>query len=156
MARQTSKGRGAAVSLGILPDLIGFHIRMAYIADTRGFLATVGDLDIAPGRMGMLAVLEANPGISQNQLAQAIRLDRSTLVPVLDGMEVRGLVERRPHPDDRRTNALWLTEGGAALLRKLKKLVAKHEDQLMGALSAEERAELFRLLKKLSSPPEPE
>ena len=63
---------------GILPELIGYRLRLAQQAVFRDFAAQVGEL--SPGRAGMLLLIEANPGVPQGRLAEAVRLDRSTMV----------------------------------------------------------------------------
>jgi DNA-binding MarR family transcriptional regulator len=98
---------------GILPGLIGYRLRLAQQAVFRDFAASVGEL--SPGRAGMLLMIESNPGVAQGRLAEAVHLDRSTMVGVVDSLEERGLIERR-RGEDRRTNGLWLTPacGGAS------------------------------------------
>ena len=60
-------------------------------------------------------IIDANPGLTQQALADAAHLDRSTVVTVLDKLEDRALVER--HAADRRSNGLFLTSNGTSLLR---------------------------------------
>lgn len=133
---------------GILPDLLGYQLRLAQLAVFRDFSDKTGDLGVSPGRFGMLVLIEANPGVTQSRLARAVGLDRSTMVAVLDQLEDRGCVERR-QGEDRRTNGLWLTKGGKALLAKMKRRVAAHEQRLAERLTADEWAVLKRLLAKL-------
>ena len=78
---------------GVLPSLLGYRLRLAQQAVFRDFAASVGEL--SPGRVGILLLLEANPGVTQSRLAQAVSLDRSTMVGVVDMLEGRGLIERR-------------------------------------------------------------
>lgn len=132
----------------MLPDLLGYQLRLAQLAVFRDFSETAGDLGVSPGRFGMLVLIEANPGITQSRLARAVGLDRSTLVAVLDQLEDRALLERR-QGDDRRTNGLWLTKDGKALLAKMRRRVTAHEARLAERLSAEEWSTLRRLLAKL-------
>jgi DNA-binding MarR family transcriptional regulator len=138
------------IGLGMLPELIGYHVRLAQMAVFADFERSLGTLDLSPGLFGLLVIIEANPGLRQIQLAAAARLDRSTLVPALDKLEARGLVERRAAPDDRRSNGLFLTQPGAGLLQRAKAIVRDHEQRIAGALSAEERAVLVRFLDRLA------
>lgn len=133
----------------LLPDLVGFQLRMAQVAIFKDFSADIGELDITPGLFGVLVLIDANPDLKQSDLARAAHLDRSTVVTVIDNLERRQLVERRTSPTDRRSNALRLTPTGRGLLRKLKKRVAAHEERLAARLTAAERAELVRLLQKI-------
>jgi DNA-binding MarR family transcriptional regulator len=136
----------AALDLGMLPGLLGYRLRLAQRAVFEDFAASVGHAEVSPGLFGILIIVEANPGLKQSQLAAAAHLDRSSLVPVLDKLEARGHVTRRPSTDDRRVNGLWLTPAGAALLRTLKRKVLAHEQRVMRGMSETQRAQLFDLL----------
>jgi DNA-binding MarR family transcriptional regulator len=72
------------------------------------------------------------------------------MVGVVDTLEERGLIERR-RGEDRRTNGLWLTRSGRALLARLKRRIEFHERRVAARLSAAERAQLLVLLEKLSA-----
>jgi DNA-binding MarR family transcriptional regulator len=133
---------------GLLPELLGYQLRLAQVAVFRDFGRTVGPLGISPGRVGMLLLVEANPGIAQSRLAAAVNLDRSTMVPVLDALEATGWLERRPGPD-RRTKGLWLTGSGKRFLARIKTRVREHEMRIAARLSEAERRELIRLLAAL-------
>ena len=132
---------------GVLPTLLGYRLRLAQQAVFRDFASSVAEL--SPGRVGILLLLEANPGVTQGRLAQAVSLDRSTMVGVVDMLESRGLIERR-RGRDRRTNGLWLTAEGRALVARLKRRIQAHERRVAARLSAQERAQLLSLLEKLS------
>jgi DNA-binding MarR family transcriptional regulator len=131
---------------GLLPSLLGYRLRLAQQAVFRDFASSVGEL--SPGRVGILLLLEANPGVAQGRLAQAVSLDRSTMVGIVDMLEERGLIARR-RGEDRRTNGLWLTEEGRALVARLKRRIQAHERRVAGRLTAQERAQLLALLEKL-------
>jgi len=132
---------------GPLPGLLGYRLRLAQQAVFRDYAAAVPEA--SPGRAGILFLIEANPGVSQSRLAQAVGLDRSTLVGVLHGLEARELVERR-RGEDRRTNGLWLTRAERALVASLKRRIRVHERRVASRLSAAERAQLLALLEKLA------
>src|SRR5688572_29415923 len=132
---------------GILPSLLGYRLRRAQQAVFRDFASSVAEL--SPGRVGILLLLEANPGVTQGRLAQAVSLDRSTMVGVVDMLEGRGLIERR-RGADRRTNGLWLTVEGRAMVARLKRRIQAHERRVAARLSAQERVQLLALLAKLS------
>jgi DNA-binding MarR family transcriptional regulator len=136
-------------ALGVLPQLLGYQLRLAQRAVFADFAEAMGAEGISPGLFGMLVIIESNPGLKQTELAQAAHLDRSSIVPVVDKLEARGLVARRTSSEDRRVNGLWLTEQGVALLRRLKRRVATHERRLTRNLTAQERAQLVELLGKI-------
>jgi DNA-binding MarR family transcriptional regulator len=132
---------------GILPGLLGYRLRLAQQAVFRDFAASVSE--VSPGRLGVLLLIEANPGVTQGRLARAVALERSTMVGVVDTLEARRLIERR-RGTDRRTNGLWLTRAGRTLLVRLKRRIQVHEDRVAAGLSTAERRELLALLEKLS------
>jgi DNA-binding MarR family transcriptional regulator len=71
------------------------------------------------------------------------------MVGLVDKLEERALIERR-RGEDRRTNGLWLTRSGRALVVHLKRRIALHERRVAAKLTAAERSELIALLEKLS------
>ncbi len=142
--------RGAAdIAFGVLPSLIGYQLRQAQLAIFSDFQESIGAQAITPGLFGVLVVIDANPGLKQTTLARAIHLDRSTVVSVIDKLEARKLVARRQADGDRRSNALWLTSDGKALLGKLTGLVRAHEERLVAGFSQADRARLARLLQRI-------
>ena len=143
--------RGDGLDHGILPDLIGYQLRLAQLAVFRDFERTVSDLGVSPGRVGVLVLINGNAGITQSRLAEAVGLDRSTLVPVLDDLERRGLVERR-RGMDRRTNGLSLTASGKRLLGRVKRRIEAHERRMVSGMTEKEREQLVALLARLRSP----
>ena len=132
---------------GVLPELIGYRLRVAQQAVFRDFAATVGE--VSPGRAGILLLIDANPGVTQGRLAEAVHLDRSTMVGVVDALEERGVIERR-RGLDRRTNGLWLTRSGRALVARLRQRIERHERRVASGLTDVERAQLLELLGKLA------
>jgi len=137
----------ASLAQGALPGLLGYRLRLAQQAVFRDFAASVQGL--SPGRVGLLILIDANPGITQSHLAEAVARDRSTMVGLIDLLERRSLVERR-RGDDRRTNGLWLTRSGRRLLARALRRIAAHERRIASRLSAAERRRLLRLLGKIS------
>jgi DNA-binding MarR family transcriptional regulator len=137
---------------GLLRGLLGYHLRLAHVAVFQNFGRTVGEADISVPQLGTLLLIEANPGVSQSALAEALRFDRSTLVQIIDRLEGRGLVRRETSARDRRSHALTLTAAGSRLLVTLKGLVRLHEAEIAASLSEAERATLLALLERLHSP----
>jgi DNA-binding MarR family transcriptional regulator len=140
-ARQTLKR-------GLLAGLLGYRLRVAQQAVFRDFARQIPDA--SPGHAGILLLIDANPGVTQSRLAQAVGIDRSTLVGVLHALQARDLVERR-RGDDRRTNGLWLTRAGRTLASSLKQRIRVHERRVASALTSAERAQLLHLLEKLAA-----
>jgi len=140
-------GTATLLRPGILPGLLGYRLRLAQQAVFRDFAQSVPE--VSPGRVGVLLLIEANPGVTQGRLARAVALERSTMVGVVDTLEARGLIERR-RGADRRTNGLWLTRAGRSRLARIKRRIEVHEQRVASRLSAAERKALLALLEKLA------
>ena len=131
---------------GLLSGLLGYRLRVAQQAVFRDFARSIPEA--SPGRVGILLLIDANPGVTQSRLAQAVGIDRSTMVGVLHALQARELIERR-RGEDRRTNGLWLTRTGRGLVASLKQRIRTHERRVASRLSVEERAHLLAMLEKL-------
>ncbi len=138
------------VARGLLPRLIGYQLRRAQVAMFRDFARRVTAAeDITPALFGMLQVIAANPGLAQSRLAEAMGVERSAIVKVVDQLEARDLIARQPSPRDRRSHSLHLTAAGQDRLARLEELVLAHEAEFAGRLSPEEQAQLLSLLDRL-------
>ena len=147
MARPSLK----SLDRGVLPSLLGYVLRRtqsAVFADFAGTFAKAGEA-LTPGEFGLLVLVERNAGLSQMALARALGIDRSTLVPILNRLQARGLLVRRPSPSDGRTHALDLTPAGDKALAKYARLVKAHERRIASGLSAPEARTLIELLEKV-------
>ncbi|MGH8706164.1 MAG: MarR family winged helix-turn-helix transcriptional regulator [Burkholderiales bacterium] len=144
-----AKRRSGAGTLdqGALPGLLGYRLRLAQQVVFSDFAASVQGL--SPGRIGLLILIDANPGVAQSRLAEAARRDRSTMVGALDQLEGRGLLERR-RGVDRRSNGLWLTRPGRAFLARALRSIAAHERRIATRLSVAERRQLLALLGRIA------
>jgi len=149
----TTGKAGQALDMGVLPRLLGYHLRCAQVAMFQHFNSRLGEYGISPPQLGALVLIEANPGISQSAIADALRFDRSTLVQIIDRLEDRGLVMREVSPHDRRSHALKLTEVGSETLAGLKKLALDHDAALAEDLSDQEREDLMGLLRRIYDAP---
>jgi DNA-binding MarR family transcriptional regulator len=134
---------------GLLPDLLGYHLRRAQSAVFQDFAATMNGANVTPGQFGVLALIEANTGLSQTRLAEILGIDRSTLVAVIDKLERHGLVERAARPNDRRSHALKLSRQGQSRFAALARMVKKHETRIARRLSTRERETLIDLLQRI-------
>lgn len=135
---------------GILPTLLGYQLRRAQQRMFQHFAASVGDLGVTPGQVGLLVMIGANPGVSQAALAKALGVERASLGETVGRLVAGGHLQRRPSPVDRRSHALHLTAGGEALLERLLPRIREHETAAAARLSAQERSTLRRLLRRLA------
>ncbi|MBM3649974.1 MAG: MarR family transcriptional regulator [Alphaproteobacteria bacterium] len=151
MSRPPAKQRPAPLDRGLLPSLLGYVLRRAQSAVFDDFAATFAAAGEAttPGEFGLLVLVDRNAGLSQMTLARALGIDRSTLVPILDRLQGRGLLVRRRSPTDGRTHALALTPQGAKALARYARLVRRHEQRIAARLSAAEIRTLIDLLERV-------
>jgi DNA-binding MarR family transcriptional regulator len=84
-------------------------------------------------------------------------IDRSTMVSLIDQLESAGLAKRRPSARDRRAREIAITPKGRRLLQRSRRMILETEDEVLARLTAEERGELERLLRRAleSAPPQP-
>ncbi len=144
--------RRTHVDYDLLLTLVGYQVRRAQLAVFDDFAATMKPLGLTPGQLGVLVLVRANPGLKQTEIGSALGFDRSSFVALLDRLEARALVVRRPSPHDRRSHALHLSDEGVRLLERAQPLLKKHEAQIAPTLSPAERATLLTLLAKIRNP----
>ena len=102
-----------AFNFDLLPGLIGYNLRKAQTAVFQDFSLSLKDWNITLGQFGVLVIVQVNIGLNQTTLGNAIGIDRSTVVAVIDKLEARGLVERTLTLSDRRSYAFQLSPDGA-------------------------------------------
>ena len=144
-------GAGPDISLGILPGLLGYQLRHANLKVVGGFAERIAPHNVTAAQFGLLVLVAANPGATQAALARAFGTDRSAMVRLIDRLEAAGLVDRRAREGDRRSNAIVLTERGAALLETLKREVRAFEDRVTACLTGEETETLLALLRRINA-----
>jgi len=99
----------------------------------------------------VLVALADEPVRTQAALADAIRADKTRIIPVLDDLQQRGLIERSPDPADRRSHLLSLTTAGRHVHRAARSGIRTYERRLLDRLSPAERSGLLAALAVLSS-----
>lgn len=140
----------APAALGHLDHVLGYVLRRAQIAVFNDFRRAFAEHDISPTQYAVLSIIADQPGLRQGDVSAALGIKRTNFVAVLDELERRGLARRQAVADDRRSRALFLTDDGAALAERLRKLNAAHELRLASALPAGQAETLIELLKKLT------
>jgi DNA-binding MarR family transcriptional regulator len=103
-----------------------------------------------------LNYLREHEGLSQQAMAEALHMDANSCVLLLNDLEAAGLAERRRDPHDRRRHTVALNPAGRRALERAERALESVEDDVLGALDAEERAMLRRLLARaLEGTPRP-
>ena len=138
------------VDLGVLNEHVGYFARRLQVWIFQDFGRMLAKYDIRPAQFSVLVVIEANPGLSQADLADALGIQRPRLVLVLDDLERRGLTRRLRLPRDRRYHSLALTREGLRKLKRIKSLAALHEARLEEVLGPGKRDVLLPILREFT------
>lgn len=103
--------------------------------------------------LGVLLVLASHEPASQQQAAQRLGIDRTTMVALLDALEGKGLVSRHPHADDRRRNVVELTDAGRDVLRRATEASDDAEREFLARLSPQAAQQLRSSLRTIVTHP---
>jgi DNA-binding MarR family transcriptional regulator len=111
--------------------------------------ATLAPWDITPGQARALAVLSHQESVRLSDLADKLRIAPRSTTEVVDGLQERGLVERRPDPTDRRATLIALTEEGGKVAEAIRLARQAEAEAFFGTLSPADRSHLARILSQL-------
>ena len=114
------------------------------------FAEKLKPLKLVPAEAGILRILAASEGISQQALAQMLGMYPSRLVAVIDAMERSKLVERRIGVGDRRIFEIHLTSRGKEKLGAVSRVAHEHKELICRSLTASEQETLAELLAKIA------
>jgi len=140
---------GRKLDLDGLPELLGFHLRLAHIAMYRDFSTSLAELDLTQKQGATLQLIGANPAVSQVDLAATLGTDRATMMAMIDRLEQRGFLSRRRSTDDRRRQELFLTEAGETVLAASKLAIAEHELRFTSRFTPSELKTLVNALRRI-------
>jgi DNA-binding MarR family transcriptional regulator len=132
----------------VLEDQVGFILRQATQRHVTIFAQTM-PADLTPPQFSALCVLHQRGPCSQNLLGRLIATDAATIKGVVDRLAKRGVVQTAPDPDDGRMLLVSLTPAGRALALNCMDAAAEISAATLAPLSAPERKEFLRLLKKM-------
>ncbi|MBI5320063.1 MarR family transcriptional regulator [Bradyrhizobium sp.] len=105
--------------------------------------------DLTPVQYAALVAIHTHPGIDATRLSAVIAFDRSTLGSVIERLETKKLIDRKPSPEDKRVKLLYLTRAGAAILRDIMPSVEKAQVRMLQPLKPADRKVLLALLTQL-------
>jgi DNA-binding MarR family transcriptional regulator len=108
-----------------------------------------GHVDVTPEQFAVLITIRANSGVSQNEIARRGYKDKTNVARIIDGLEKRGLLARRPDAADRRAFRVELTTEGEGLMQQLFPIVARLNNAATQGLSTSEREMLLGLLERV-------
>src|SRR5882757_3623417 len=134
-----------------LLERIGFLLSMAKGGAEVIFGDALSSIGITPRQLGILTILETEGPQSQQELVSWMRLDRTTMVALVDGLEGHGFVRRERNPDDRRAYLLQITPAGRRAQQRATKLLRAAEERFLASLNQRERNQLRELLTKIAT-----
>ncbi len=137
------------ISVGLLPNLLGYNLRRAQITLWRDFNATVRTGSIRPGIFSLMSLIEANPGIAQIDLARQLDMDKAAIVGLIRNLQQRGWIRRRISRLDRRRQDLRLTRSGRRAIAQLRAEMLEHEARFTRLFSRDELSMLIAYLRRI-------
>lgn len=137
------------VDTRFLETLMGYNARRASLAIVEHFMRRMAVYELRIVDFSVLSLIAHNPGITSRQLCSTLGVQPPNLVAIIGALEKRQLVERQPHPSDRRATGLHLSADGTLLLQQAEVTAAELEEEATARLTATERKTLMRLLQKI-------
>jgi DNA-binding MarR family transcriptional regulator len=131
------------------PSSLAFLLSQVGLFAARQFARRLAEIDLHPPLFRVMNVVDAAEGQSQQAIGEAIEAPASRMVAIVDELEQRGFVERRPHPGDRRIRALHLTSEGRRALARGRRIAAEHEAELTRGMNEADRRRLISLMQDL-------
>jgi DNA-binding MarR family transcriptional regulator len=144
--RAAARLRSDQIGLGDLSKNLGYRIRRAQLWVFKDVSRQLAPFDISIAQYSVLSIINTNPGINQLAIASVLSIERAGLGRLVERLERQGLVARTASPTNRRYYVLRLTTAGAALLDRLRSLIAQHERALAQKLGSRAYKQLLRTL----------
>jgi MarR family transcriptional regulator, lower aerobic nicotinate degradation pathway regulator len=134
-----------------LMERVGFLLTMVKGGAHAICMARLAPLNLHVRQFGLLTVLATEGPRSQQELAEWTRMDRTSMVALVDSLEERGLVRRERNPADRRAYLLQITPAGKRMQVRARKVMQGAEEEVLGSLTSSERDLLRELLAKVAA-----
>src|SRR6201994_1727980 len=144
-----SKIDSEAITMDAVYTAPGYLFRRMQQIAVAIFVEECRSFDLTPVQYAALIAIHTHPGIDATRLSAVIAFDRSTLGNVIERLEAKKLIERKPSPADKRVKLLHLTKGGAALLRDITPLADRAQARMLQPLRPADRKALLALLEQL-------
>lgn len=135
--------------LGEMGELVSVKLRRVQVHLARGLSEVIAKNELTPGSVSSLSLIAANPGISQLEVGQAIGVDRTTMVDILQDLENRGWVLRQKSDEDRRRYRLFATGAGQGALERIIQAVKRSEEEMLKGFPAEDLERLLSLVEEM-------
>ena len=135
-----------------LAGRLGYLLKHAQLGLAALTAAALEPFGLTGRELAVLTVLASGEPASQQEAAQRLGVDRTTMVDLIDVLEDKGLVRRRAHAEDRRRNLIELTEAGRDTLRRADDASRAAERRFLAPLSARDAGHLKTALLALIQP----
>lgn len=135
--------------VSVLTPLVGYHLRRASAVFAADFSVAVEGTGMRQVLMGILAIVDASPGINQGAVGRLLGIKRANMVSLITELVDAGWIVRDIDPADRRAFALGITPGGTALMTECLRRIEAHERRLLAGFSDDEKATLLDLLGRI-------
>jgi DNA-binding MarR family transcriptional regulator len=132
-----------------LQTLMGYNARRAALSIIELFLERLAPYGLKPVDFSVMSTIQHNPGVTSRQLCSALNLLPPNLVGLIQSLESRGLIERKPHPHDGRAVGLHATPKGQALMVQAEQTASELELEKTAKLTPAQRQTLVTLLQKI-------
>lgn len=134
----------------VLEEQAGHILRRAHQRHAAIFQELIGDSQLTPLQFAALARLKDLGEVSQNQLGRLTAMDAATMQGVIKRLTARGLIERRPDPDDRRRLILCLSDEGRDIIEAATVNGFRITEETLAPLTPAEQKTLLQLLAKIA------
>ena len=141
--------KAAPISMDAVYTKPGYLFRRMQQIAVAIFVEECRAYDLTPVQYAALVAIRTHPGIDATRLSAVIAFDRSTLGNVIERLEAKAYVERKPAREDKRVKLLTLTKAGEALLRNIMPSVDRAQARMLQPLKAADRKTLMALLTQL-------
>jgi len=132
-----------------LQTLLGYNARRAALSIISVFLERLAVYGLKPVDFSVMSVIHHNPGVTSRQLCATLSILPPNLVGLIQSLESRGLIERKPHPTDGRALGLHPTAKGLSLMQQAEVTASELEIDASSKLTTSQRQTLVQLLQKI-------
>lgn len=148
-ARRKPVDASAAITMDAVYAAPGYLFRRMQQIAVAIFVEECKAFDLTPVQYAALIAIHTHPGIDATRLSAVIAFDRSTLGSVIERLEAKNLIERKPAREDKRVKLLYLTRAGSILLQEIIPAVEKAQARMLQPLKPSDRDRLMALLTQL-------
>ena len=141
--------KSAAVTMDAVYAKPGYLFRRMQQIAVAIFVEECKAYDLTPVQYAALVAIRTHPGIDATRLSAVIAFDRSTLGSVIERLQAKSYIERKPAREDKRVKLLHLTRKGSALLRDIMPSVDRAQARMLQPLKQADRKALLALLTQL-------